>query len=87
MQNMKNTLQKVGSSLAGKFALTATALLAAAGTASAQTGSGNTGADAIIESVEGLVPVAAAVVAAAVLVVVVPWGAKMAVRAFKSISG
>lgn len=50
-------------------------------------GSGNTGADAVITEVNGLVAVAAAVVGAAVLVVVVPWGAKMAVRAFKSIGG
>ena len=47
----------------------------------------NAGADAVITQVNGLVAVAAAVVGAAVLVVVVPWGAKMAVRAFKSIGG
>lgn len=47
----------------------------------------NAGAEAVTTQVEGLVAVAAAVVGAAVLVVVVPWGAKMAVRAFKSIGG
>lgn len=57
------------------------------GAASAQTGTGNAGADTIITQISGLVPVAAAVIAAAVLVVVVPWGAKMAISAFKSISG
>lgn len=63
-----------------------TAILGA-GLAMAQEGSGNTGADSIITQVNGLVGVATAVIAAAVLVVVVPWGAKMAVRAFKSLAG
>lgn len=50
-------------------------------------GTGNAGADTVITQVSGFVAIAAAVVAAAILVVVVPWGAKMAVKAFKSIGG
>ncbi|MEM9237616.1 MAG: hypothetical protein AAGB14_12625 [Verrucomicrobiota bacterium] len=71
---------------AKQLLLTGAILGSSAGVAMAQ-GSGNTGADAVITEVNGLVAVAAAVVGAAVLVVVVPWGAKMAVRAFKSIGG
>lgn len=84
---MKNSIITVGASAKRKaFGATAT-LLGLAASAMAQTGSGNTGADTIITQVEGLAPVAVAVIGAAVLVVVVPWGAKMAIRAFKSIGG
>lgn len=61
--------------------------LIAGATAAMADGTGNTGADAIITTITGLIPVAAAVIGAAVLVVVVPWGAKMAIGAFKSIGG
>ena len=80
-------LQNAGASLVKRVAIIGTSTMLLAGSAMAQTGSGNAGADAVITKVEGLVAVAAAVVAAAILVVVVPWGAKMAVRAFKSIGG
>ena len=79
---MKNKLSGIRSLIASVSTLALTS-----GLAMAQTGSGNAGADSIIAKVEGLVPVAVAVVGAAILVVVVPWGAKMAVRAFKSIGG
>lgn len=66
-------------------------LLGLAGSASAQTDpeppATNAGADVVITEINGLVVVAASVVGAAILVVVVPWGAKMAVRAFKSLAG
>ena len=81
---MKNNLKKLGGRKSLGLGLVSTALLAVPAMAQ---GSGNAGADAIITEVGGLAAVAVAVVAAAVLVVVVPWGAKMAVRAFKSIGG
>ena len=65
---------------AGHLALATTAILT--GIASA-----NTGADTVTAQIDLLVPVAAAVIGAAVLVVVVPWGARMAIKAFKSICG
>ena len=67
----------------GLQALVVTGILS--GLASAQ--STNAGADAITDQIDLLVPVAVGVIGAAVLVVVVPWGAKMAIRAFKSICG
>lgn len=81
---MKTNLKKSGGRKSLGLVIASTALLAAPAMAQ---GSGNAGADAIITEVGGLAAVAVAVVAAAVLVVVVPWGAKMAVRAFKSIGG
>jgi len=47
----------------------------------------NAGADAVMTQVSGLVPVAAAVVGGAVLVKVVPWGARLAISAFHAIVG
>jgi len=83
----KNTLQKLGSSVKRKIVAVGTVAVATVGSAMAQTGSGNTGADKIITEISGLVPVAVAVIGAAVLVVIVPWGASMAIKAFKSIGG
>lgn len=68
-------------------ALMSSAILLPAVLMAQEEGSGNVGADNVISAVQGLVAVAGAVVAAAVLVVVVPWGAKMAVRTFKSLAG
>lgn len=84
---MKDKLKQMGTGARRLFVAGVATTAAAVTMASAQTGSGNEGADEIIGVVEGLVPVAAAVIAAAVLVVVVPWGAKMAIKAFKSIAG
>lgn len=77
---------RISSGRRSRLAAIGTAAVVTTGNAFAD-GSGNVGADAVITAVTGLVAVAAAVVAAAVLVVVVPWGAKMAVRAFKAIGG
>ena len=70
----------------GRKAIIGTAMLIAAASPAFAL-SGNVGADSVITEIGGLVAVAAAVVGAAILVVVVPWGAKMAVRAFKGIGG
>ena len=84
---MKNTLTKYRSGQ-GRFLATAlTALVVGAGNLMAQADSGNAGADAVIDEISGFSLVAVAVVAAAVLIVIVPWGAKMAIKAFKAIVG
>lgn len=62
-------------------ALAVTALLGAQAMAQET----NAGADAIISQIDTLVVVAAGVVVASIAVVVVPWGAKLAIRVFKSI--
>lgn len=80
-------LNKFGAGVAQRVAVGIVTAMAVTGAAMAQTGSGNAGADAIISEVEGLSPVAVAVIGAAVLIVVIPWGAKMAIKAFKAIAG
>lgn len=47
----------------------------------------NTGSAAIITEIGGFTTIATACVTAAVAVVVIPWGAKMAIKAFKAIVG
>lgn len=87
---MKNTLVRLVPCKSGRFSSLLPALAVGAltvGSAMAQTGSGNEGADAIITEVSGLTPVAVAVISAAVLVVIVPWGAKMAIKAWHAICG
>lgn len=95
--NKKNTLVgyfgKVGSNVNGLLARLAVfcilGILSLGQQAAAQTGanSGNSGADAIIDELSGFAPMAAIVVAAAVLIVVIPWGARIAMKAFKAIMG
>ena len=78
-------MQNVGSR--SKRLIVATSAIIASATLAGATGTGNAGADAVIGEVTGLTSVAVAVVGAAILCVVVPWGAKMAVKAFKAIGG
>ena len=81
---MKNMVQRIGT--AKRAVVTGAITLGGAGLAMAD-GSGNAGADAIVSQISGLVPVAIAVVGAAVLVIVVPWGAKLAISAWHAIRG
>lgn len=81
LEGIRRKSSKLGTALASSAVILPVALMAQ------EEGSGNAGADTVINAVSGLALVASAVVAAAVLVVIVPWGAKIAVRVFKSLAG